>query len=65
MEEIKVKSVVCLPSNRNTAMSVESVEGEYATCVWLDPKKKMYREQFRLAVLELVPDETHGLETIG
>jgi hypothetical protein len=65
MEDIKVKSVVCLPSNRSTPMSVESIDGEYATCVWLDSKKKMYREQFRMAVLELVPDEAPGFVTIG
>jgi len=60
MEEIKVRAVVCLPSNRTTPMTVESIDGDVATCVWLDSKQKSYREGFRIAALEIYDDEPLG-----
>ncbi|MDZ4358589.1 MAG: hypothetical protein U1B84_19570, partial [Variovorax sp.] len=64
MEEFKVKDEVCLPSNRETPMSIESIDGDIATCVWLDPRKKAQREPFRLDVLERYDNGPIGFETV-
>ena len=63
-QEFKVGDVVYLNSNPETKITVQSLDGDNAICVWLDKKGELKQAEFPIVLLTKKQKSSSGIAII-